>query len=176
MMIGEQENYVYIGADGIYFNIRSDGVKKYILVIIGVASRSNKAFLSIKDGYRESEQSWTEVLLNLKDRRFRLLKLAVGDGALSFWKVERKVLVQTRSQHCWVHETESTLNKFQNKVRPKQNNIPMISGWKKPEKMQSKRLVCSLKFTSSSTPKPPNALKKIVKKTIGLFFVEFEAS
>ena len=177
MMIGEQENYVYIGTDGIYFNIRSDGVKQYILVIIGVASRSNKAFLSIEDGYRESEQSWTEVLLNLKDRGFRSLKLAVGDGALSFWKVERKVLVQTRSQHCWVHETESTLNKFQNKVRPKQNNISMISGWQKPEKMQSKRLVCSLKFTSSSTPKPPNALKKIVKKKLLAFFsVEFDAS
>ena len=71
MMIGEQENYVYIGTDGIYFNIRSDGVKQYILVIIGLASRSNKAFLSIEDGYRESEQSWTEVLLNLKDRGFR---------------------------------------------------------------------------------------------------------
>ena len=110
------------------FHIRSDGIKQYILVIIGVASRSNKAFLSIEDGYRESEQSWTEVLLNLKDRGFRSLKLAVGDGALSFWKVERKVLIQTHSQHCWVHETESILNKFQNKVRPKQNNISMISG------------------------------------------------
>ena len=48
MMIGEQENYLYMGTDGIYFNIRSDGVKQYILVIIGVASRSNKAFLFIK--------------------------------------------------------------------------------------------------------------------------------
>ena len=57
MMIGEQENYVYIGPDGIYFNIRSDGVKQYILVIIGVASRSNKTFFSIEDDYRESEQS-----------------------------------------------------------------------------------------------------------------------
>ena len=52
MMIGEQENYVYIGTDGIYFNIRSDGFKQYILVIIGVASRSNKVFLSIEYGYR----------------------------------------------------------------------------------------------------------------------------
>jgi putative transposase len=71
MMIGEQENYVHIEADGIYFNIRSDGVKQYILVIIGVTSRSNKVFLSIEDGYRESEQSWTEVLFNLKVRGCR---------------------------------------------------------------------------------------------------------
>jgi len=52
MMIGEQENYLYMGTDGIYFNIRSDGVKQYILVIIGVASRSNKVFFSIEYGYR----------------------------------------------------------------------------------------------------------------------------
>ena len=97
----------------------------------------------------------------------------MGDGALNFWKVERKVLVQTRSQHCWVHDTESTLNKFQNKVRPNQNNISMISGWQKPEKMQNKRLVCSLKFTSSSTPKPPKltqCLEKDREENYWLFF------
>ena len=58
---------------------------------------------------------------------------------------------------------ESILNKFQNKVRPKQNNISMISGWKKPEKMQSKRLVCSLKFTSSSNRKPPKPTQCLEK-------------
>ena len=80
-----KERYVYIWADGIYFNIRSDDAKQCILVIIGVTSRGKKEFLAIEDGYRESEQSWAEVLLNLKDRGFIPPKLAVGDGALGFW-------------------------------------------------------------------------------------------
>ena len=94
---------INIWADGIYFNIRSDDAKQCILVIIGVTSRGNKEFLAIEDGYRESEQSWAEVLLNLKNRGFRSPKLAVGDGALGFWKAVRKVFSQTRSQRCWVH-------------------------------------------------------------------------
>ena len=81
-----KESYVYIWADGICFNIRSDDAKQCILVIIGVTSRGDKEFLTIEDGYRESEQIWTEVLLNLKDPVFRSPKLGVGDGALGFWK------------------------------------------------------------------------------------------
>jgi len=95
-----KESYVYIWADGIYFNIRNDDAKQCILVIIGVISRGDEEFLAIEDGYRESEQSWTEVLLNLKCRGFRSSKLAVGDGALGFWKAVRKVFAQTRSQRC----------------------------------------------------------------------------
>ena len=80
---------------------------------------------------------------------------------------------------CWVHETESILNQFQNKVRPKQNNISIISVWKKPEKLQSKRLVCSLKFASSITPKPAKLTQSIEKdreENYWPFFVEFDAS
>jgi len=107
-----QERYVYIWADGIYFNVRSDDAKQCILVIMGVTSRGKKEFLTIEDGYRESEQSWTEVLLDLKDRGFRSPKLAVGDGALGFWKASRKIFSQTRSQRCWVHKTANILNKL----------------------------------------------------------------
>ena len=75
-------------------------MKQFILVIIGVSSGGKKEFLAIEDCYRESEQSWAEVLLNLKDRGFIPPKLAVGDGALGFWKAMRKVFSQTRSQRC----------------------------------------------------------------------------
>ena len=107
-----KERYVYIWADGIYFNIRSDDAKQCILVIIGVTSRGDKEFLAIEDGYRESEQSWAEVLPNLKIRGFKSPKLAIGDGALGFWKAIRKVFSQTRSQRCWVHKTANILNKL----------------------------------------------------------------
>ena len=107
-----KEGYIYIWADGIYFNIRSDDAKQCILVIIGVTSRGDKEFLAIEDGYRESEQSWAEVLLNHKIRGFKSPKLAIGDGALGFWKAIRKVFSQTRSQCCWVHKTADILNKL----------------------------------------------------------------
>jgi len=107
-----KESYVYIWADGIYFNIRSDDARQCILVIIGVTSRGKKEFLAIEDGYRESEQSWTEVLINLKERGFKPPKLAVGDGALGFWKASKKVFGKTRSQRCWVHKTANILNKL----------------------------------------------------------------
>ena len=107
-----KERYVYIWGDGIYFNIRSDDARQCILVIIGVTSRGKKEFLAIEDGYRESEQSWTEVLINLKERGFKPPKLAVGDGALGFWKASKKVFGKTRSQRCWVHKTANILNKL----------------------------------------------------------------
>lgn len=107
-----KEHYVYIWADGIYFNIRSDDARQCILVIIGVTSQGKKEFLAIADGYRESEQSWTEVLLDMKARGFKSPKLAVGDGALGFWKALRKVFSQTLSQRCWVHKTANILNKL----------------------------------------------------------------
>ena len=107
-----KERYVYIWGDGIYFNIRSDDARQCILVIIGVTSRGKKEFLAIEDGYRESEQSWTEVLINLKERGFKPPKLAVGDGALGFWKASKKVFGKTRSQRCWVHKTANIQNKL----------------------------------------------------------------
>ena len=132
------ESYVYIWADGIYFKVRSDDAKQCILVIMGVTRRGNKEFLAIEDGYRESEQSWAEVLLNLKDRGFRSPKLAVGDGALGFWKAVRKVFPQTRSQRCWVHKTANILNKLpkhsQAKAKQYLHNIWMAETRENAEK------------------------------------------
>ncbi len=106
------QQYVYIWADGIHFNIRSDEARQCILVIIGVTAQGDKEFLAIEDGYRESEQSWKEVLLDLKSRGFNAPQLAVGDGALGFWAALAKVFTGTRSQRCWVHKTGNVLNKL----------------------------------------------------------------
>jgi len=106
------QQYVYIWADGIHFNIRSDEARQCILVIIGVTAQGDKEFLAIEDGYRESEQSWKEVLLDLKSRGFNAPQLAVGDGALGFWAALAKVFTETRSQRCWVHKTGNVLNKL----------------------------------------------------------------
>lgn len=114
-----KQQYVYIWADGIYFNIRGDDARQCILVIVGVTDQGNKEFLAIEDGYRESEQSWTEVLVDLKSRGMNQAKLAIGDGALGFWKALQKIYGRTRSQRCWVHKTRNILNKMPKSIQPK---------------------------------------------------------
>ena len=114
-----KQRYVYLWADGIYFNIRGDDARQCILVVVGVTEQGNKEFLAIEDGYRESEQSWTEVLLDLKSRGMNPPKLAVGDGALGFWKALQKIYGKTRSQRCWVHKTRNILNKMPKSIQPK---------------------------------------------------------
>lgn len=79
----QSKRYVYFWADGVYFNIRADEAKRCILVIVGVDEQGHKEFVAIEDGYRESEQSWLELLTGLKARGLRHgPTLAVGDGAL----------------------------------------------------------------------------------------------
>ncbi|MDP7118832.1 MAG: IS256 family transposase [Arenicellales bacterium] len=105
------KRYVYFWIDGVYFNVRMDEAKQCILVIIGVTEDGVKEFVAIDDGYRESEQSWLMALRDLKQRGLQIgPELAVGDGALGFWKALPKVYGQTRSQRCWVHKTKNVLN------------------------------------------------------------------
>lgn len=109
----EGKRYVYFWADGVYFNIRSDEARQCILVIVGVTEQGRKEFVAIEDGYRESEQSWLEMLTNLKERGLSIgPQLAVGDGALGFWKALSKVYGESRHQRCWVHKTANVLNKL----------------------------------------------------------------
>lgn len=116
----ESKRYVYIWADGVYFNIRSDDAKQCILVIIGVTEHGRKEFIAIEDGFRESEQSWSELLLRIKAQGLgHSPKLAVGDGALGFWKALSKVFPKTVHQRCWVHKTANVLNKVPKLVQPK---------------------------------------------------------
>lgn len=82
-----RKRYVYFWADGVSFNIRGDEARQCILVIVGVDEHGIKEFVAIEDGYRGSEQSWLEVLSSLKQRGLEVgPELAVGDGALGFWK------------------------------------------------------------------------------------------
>ena len=108
------QKFVYIWADGVYFNIRLGGDdRQCILVIMGATADGKKELLGVLDGYRESEQSWRELLVDLKKRGLEVApKIAVGDGALGFWAALRKVFPTTRQQRCWVHKTANVLNKM----------------------------------------------------------------
>ncbi len=114
------KRYVYFWADGIYFQPRLDKDRQCILVIIGADDRGRKEVLAIDDGYRESAQSWRELLLDLKKRGLVIPpELATGDGALGFWKALREVYGSVREQRCWVHKTANVLNKLPKSVQPK---------------------------------------------------------
>lgn len=114
------KKYVYIWADGVYFNIRSEEAKQCIMVVIGVNEHGKKELIAIEEGYRESTQSWTEMLEDIRHRGLTYPpKLAIGDGALGFWNAISKVYPETRHQRCWVHKTANVLNKLPKSVQPK---------------------------------------------------------
>ena len=103
--------YVYIWADGIYFQARMEDQSQCMLVIIGATPEGRKELLGFTSGYRESAQSWSELLIDLKARGLGDPPLlAIGDGALGFWSALGKVFPTTRQQRCWVHKTANILN------------------------------------------------------------------
>ena len=118
-----QTQYVYLWADGIYVNVRlesEENSRQCLLVLMGATAEGKKELIAVRDGYRESEQSWSELLLDLKGRGLSLApKLAVGDGALGFWAALRKVFPETREQRCWVHKTANVLAKMPRSVQPR---------------------------------------------------------
>ena len=107
------KRYVYLWVDGIYFNIRLEVDRQCMLVVIGATQDGRKELVAIADGYRESAQSWKEMLIDLKKRGLeRPPEIATGDGALGFWKALAEVFPKTRTQRCWMHKTGNVLNCF----------------------------------------------------------------
>ena len=114
-----KRRFVYIWADGIYSNVRLDD-RLCLLVIVGSDASGRKEVLAVTDGYRESEASWREVLEQLTQQGLKVPpELAVGDGALGFWKALSKHWPTTRQQRCWVHKTANVLNKLPKAMQPK---------------------------------------------------------
>ena len=112
--------FLYIWADGVYFKPRMAEEKQCVLVIVGADEYGHKELLGMTDGFRESTQSWRELLLDLKRRGLvHDPKLAIGDGALGFWAALREVYTATQEQRCWLHKTMNVLNAMPKSVQPK---------------------------------------------------------
>ena len=114
-----EEDYVYVWADGVHFRVRLEDDRLCTLVLIGVRRDGTKELIAVEDGYRESAESWSSVLRDLKRRGMRPPALAVGDGALGFWRAVRDVWPQTREQRCWVHRLARVLDKLPKRLQAK---------------------------------------------------------
>jgi putative transposase len=113
----EGRDYVYVWADGLYFNVRLEEDRLACLVLIGVRMDGNKEVIAIEDGYRESTESWASLLRDLKRRGMPAPVLAVGDGALGFWAALREVYPEAREQRCWVHKIANVLDKLPRRLQ-----------------------------------------------------------
>jgi len=110
-------DYVYLWVDGVHLNVRLEEDRLALQVVIGVRVGGTKELVALEDGYRESTESWLAVLRDLKERGMRTPAVAVGDGALGFWKALRQVYSSTRGQRCWVHKMCNVLDKFPKRLQ-----------------------------------------------------------
>jgi transposase-like protein len=114
------KRYVYWWVDGIYLSARMEGDKTCMLVIIGADEQGNKELVGLIDGFRESKDSWLELLQDLKLRGLENgPKLAIGDGNMGFWGALSEIYPTTKWQRCWVHKTRNVLDKLPKTLQSK---------------------------------------------------------
>jgi putative transposase len=111
-------DYVYCWVDGIHLKVRLEQDKVCLLVMIGVRSDGTKELIALADGHRESSESWADLLRSCKRRGMRAPVLAIGDGALGFWKALREVFPETKEQRCWFHVSSNVLNCLPKSAQP----------------------------------------------------------
>lgn len=154
--------------------MRFDDARLCLLLLIGATEDGKKELIAVEDGYRESEQSWLELLMGLKARGLEVEpKLAVGDGALGFWKALAQVYGNTRQQRCWVHKTANVLNYLPKSVQPKAKQA-LHQIWMAETREEAERAFDA--FVDTYREKYPKATACLVKdRTELLAFYDFPA-
>jgi putative transposase len=171
------QHYAYIWVDGIHVNVRledPENKRQCILVVMGATRDGSKELIAVQDGYRESEQSWFELLQDLKQRGLDVPpELAIGDGALGFWAALRKVFPNTREQRCWVHKTANVLNEVPKTTQPRMKK-DLHAIWEAETKQQAEAAMDL--FKEKYEPKYPKAWEKLAKdREVLLAFYDFPA-
>ena len=170
----EGKKYVYLWADGVHFNLRLEEDRLCVLVLIGATADGTKELIAVADGYRESEQSWSALLLDVKSRGLNVdPKLATGDGALGFWAALRKVFPKTREQRCWVHKSANVLDQLPKRLQPEAlDKLHQI--WMAPTQ-KAAREAFDL-FGKTYGAKYPAAVERLTKdRDVLLTFYDFPA-
>ena len=164
------KKYVYIWADGVHFNVRLQEDRMCILVIIGATEDGTKELIAVTDGYRESSMSWKDILLKLNDRGLKSPpKLAIGDGALGFWKALEEVYPETKWQRCWVHKTANILDKLPKSKQP-EAKVDIHEIYNSETKAQAQLAFDRfLEVYSDKYPKAAQCLKKDRDKLLNFY-------
>jgi transposase-like protein len=153
-------DYVYLWADGVHFNIRLEKERLCCLVLVGVRADGRKELVAVGDGYRESIESWSEVLRDLKRRGMRAPVLAIGDGALGFWGALREVFPDSREQRCWVHKIANVLDAVPSSLQPKVKAV--LHTIMNAENKEAADLAID-QFETTYAAKYPKAVDKVLK-------------
>jgi transposase-like protein len=172
-----EKTYVYWWADGIYFNIRleePDNNRQCILVLMGATAEGRKELIAITEGYRESADSWRELLLAVKQRGLTTSpKVATGDGALGFWAALREIYPLTREQRCWVHKTANILDKMPKSLHEKAKGL-LQDIWMAPSREKASKAFDL--FVQTFEAKYPKAVDCLVKdREVLMTFYDFPA-
>ncbi len=153
--------YAYLFADGVHVSVRLGEDKRLcLLVIIGVREDGRKELLAVEDGYRESSDSWAEVLRDLNARGMSEPKLVTGDGALGLWAALADMFPHAREQRCWVHKTANVLDALPKRVQPQAKRMlhEIVEGATRKDAGQAIDA-----FVAEFEPKWPKAAEKLTK-------------
>jgi putative transposase len=162
--------YVYVWADGVYLQARMEPQAECMLVLIGATPEGKKELIGFQTGMRESVQSWKELLVDLKARGLSIApEVAVGDGALGFWKALDEAFPSTRHQRCWLHKTLNVLDKFPKSVQPNAHK-DLHEIWLAPDRATAETAIAA--FAEKYAPKYDKAVECLIKdrETLLTFF------
>jgi transposase-like protein len=151
-------DYVYVWADGIHVNIRLEEHKLCLLVMIGVRADGRKELIALADGYRESAESWADLLRDCARRGMRAPVFAAGDGALGFWSALRDVFPETTEGRCWFHKTANVLAALPKSAHPGAKKA-LAEIWGAEDKQHA--LAAVKAFAAAYGAKFPKAVAKI---------------
>lgn len=166
-------DYVYMWVDGIHLKVRLEQDKVCLLVMIGVRADGTKELIALTDGFRKSAESWADLLRDCKRRGMQAPVLAVGDGALGFWKALRDVFPTTLEQRCWWHKTGNVLSALPKSAQPAAL-AAIREIWQAQDKPHA--LAAVKAFDATYGPKWPKAAAKIVDDTdVLLAFFDYPA-
>ena len=153
--------YVYVWADGVYLQARMEPQAECMLVLIGATPEGKKELIGFRTGMRESAQSWKELLVDLKARGLSIApEVAVGDGALGFWKALDETFPSTRHQRCWLHKTLNVLDKFPKSMQPNAHK-DLREIWLAPDRATAETAIAT--FAEKYAPKYDKAVECLIK-------------
>ena len=166
--------YVYVWADGVYLQARMEPQAECMLVIIGATPEGKKELLGFQVGTRESAQSWRELLVGLKARGLAIApELAIGDGALGFWKALEEVFPATRHQRCWIDKAVNILNKLPKSLQANARQ-DLREIWLAPDRLTAEAAIAT--FEAKYVPKYERAVACLLKDREALLtFYDFPA-